>query len=199
MNHVPQTFPRSLSAKQTEMTRYFLSCTETHTNKESRHKNQDTCSTEMWHHQVLCPAFVHLISQITLAFALDGFLCSNISCFLFIGFFSNPSFLLSSMFYSAHRLSPSPSLSFALWQTLCWTQPEPGSPLQFPGSPALFVSMSLSLSEGHNLNSFLPFSLSGCHHFLSTPIVPNTVSPSHMPNTSTLCLYTCACTKCCFK
>lgn len=189
MNHVPQTFPRSLSAKQTEMTRYFLSCTETHTNKESRHKNQDTCSTEMWHHQVLCPAFVHLISQITPAFALDGFLCSNISCFLFIGFFSNPSFLLSSMFYSAHRLSPSPSLSFALWQTLCWTQPEPGSPLQFPGSPALFVSMSLSLSEGHNLNSFLPFSLRVSPFPLHPNCPKHSLSLSHAKHKHTVLVY----------
>lgn len=88
------------------------------------------------------------------------------------------SFLLSLLLYlslSPHLLSLPPSLPSALRQTLCWTQPEPSSPLLFPGSLSLcYVSLSFREPQSKPF----PLSLSGCHHFLSTQIVPSTLSLS---------------------
>lgn len=65
----------------------FLSFTWIQTCK---HKNQDTCSTEMWHHQVQWPAFVRLLCQITPTFTFFFFLLASLdsSSLSYLSFFT---------------------------------------------------------------------------------------------------------------
>lgn len=88
-----------------------------------------------------------------------------------------PVFLLSPLTFLSfcvHLCSLPCSLPSALRQTLCRTQPETRSPLLFPGSLSLCFYASLSFRGPQAEPSPLP--LSGCHHFLSTLIVPRTHS-----------------------
>lgn len=184
-----------------ELVLLSASCIQTckHTHKHAvsaQDENQDTRSTETWHHQVLWPAFVRLLSQITPAFTLHFLPPSRVPCFLFIFPLSPATLLLSLLLntsLSPHLLSLPPSLASALWKSLCWMQPELSSPLLFPGSVCLCYCLSIvQRATAKALPSLsLSFSISGCRHFLSTLIVPSKlfISFTHQ-NTNTTCLYT---------
>lgn len=93
----------------------FLSFTWIQTCK---HKNQDTCSTEMWHHQVQWPAFVRLLCQITPTFTFFFFftcfvrlLVPFLSLLLHILSLQYSSFLFLPTFHSLSILALVPALS----------------------------------------------------------------------------------------
>ena len=94
-------------------------------------------------------------------------------------------FLPSLLLYlslSLHLVSLPPSLLSALRQTLCWRQPEPSSPLLFPGSLSLsllcfYVSLSLRGPQPSlSLSLSLPLWVSP---FPLHPPVPRSPSLSH--------------------
>lgn len=136
----------------------------------------------MWHHQVLS------VSQITPTFTL----LLPWSSSLFLPYHSFSTCLAVSIphfsSYLPFILCPSRfpcALPSALRQTLCRTQPETQSRLLFPGSLSLCFYASLSFRGPQAEPSPLPLPLSGCHHFLSTLIVPriHSLTPKHKYNT----------------
>lgn len=167
-------------------------CLQLHTNTQShKNKNWDSCLTEMWHHQVQWP-FLSVSSLRLLQLSLF--------CFLGAAPFScltapsppvlQPVFLLSLLTFLSfcvHLCSLSCSLPSALRQTLCRTQPETQSPLLFPGSLSLFVSMRLYLSEGHRQSP--PLSLSLGVTISSPPRLSQELTLSHQ-NKMLLYIYT---------
>lgn len=180
----------SITARDDQVTYFYwfednlflsFTCIQTH-----KHKNQDTCSTEMWHHQVQWPAFVRLLCQITPTFtfffllaSLDSFSLSYLSFFTYFPSSIPPfsSYLPFILCPSSHSSLLSPlcsqtnSLLDATWDTV--SSPVP----RFSLSLCFYASLSFRGPQAKPS----PLPLSGCHRFLSTLIVPRTHYLSHTP------------------
>lgn len=113
--------------------------------------NQNTCSTEIWHHPCLFPAFIPDYQITANLIFLKCHLSTTLRpLHLRSTQDSSCSFTYSS--FSGYHLSLPPSPPSALRLSLCWMQPETRSPLLFPGShPLCFQAW-----RGKTLSSPLP-------------------------------------------
>lgn len=156
-------------------------CCFLHTNTSRTKPNLDTCSAQNVTPTGFVSKFLFSLIAPTSTRAFPKFKYfrlpvqhTSFTCFSLIIHF--PSF---PVFHTVPQPRSSSLSASAVWQTLCWMQPEPSSPFLLPGSPPLFLS--LYLSEGNNLSPALPFPL----RVSPFPLHPNL---SEMPNTNKMCL-----------
>lgn len=173
-----------------------------------KHKNLDTCSTEMWHRQVQWPAFVRLLCQITPTFTFHFSACFVSLLFPFSSLLPHilslqySSFLFLPTFHSLSIFAVVPALSPLLSDKLFVGRNLRHGLLSCSQVLSLFVSMPLYPSEGHRQSP--PLSLSLGVTVSSPPWLSQelTISLTHQ-NTNTMCWYSrTICnieTKCCFK